>query len=473
MTATELSVCLLAIDTETGMLDEENIVADVADLSSLASGLLVFDSSQVEDESALVVSHRSVQDFLMSPSAGDFKVDGASSHLHVAMVSLKYLLIPNFDTVCTSWEDLTDRFITFPFLDYAARCWSFQVAKVATTTPELLSAMMTLFMGPNFLPWLQVFKSDRNVPNYLTFHVDAKPLYWAARLGLKDLVDHILKSGVDVNESGGFFGTPLTMAAYNGDVDMVKLLLAKGADVNRPAGHYHTALQAAAFTGSDAIVELLLNSGADLNARGGFFSTPLIAAEKAGHQPIVNRLLDLDLQHPTQAPDPADSAEFLGSAILGSDAPAVRRILQTGLDVNARLPGFSNWRKEDPNSGHSHYPLILAISSSSLEVIQLIIDAGADLDVSDGYHGSALAYAAYRGSKDVVYALLQGGANPMVGRYSGSRLPRFIQELEPAQRDKVSKVLVLRSRLRCMLLYNYLSYSFNVLSTNYFASSCR
>jgi ankyrin repeat protein len=438
MTVAELSLCLLAMNTKTGMLEEDNIVTDLPDLAVLASGLLIVEPALKDAESTVVVSHRSVQDFLVSTNAGDFKVDRESTNAHISLVTLKFLILPDFSTVCESWEELNGRLSKFPFLDYAARFWPSHVMESGGMTPEALETMATLFMGSNFLPWLQVYKSNRSIPNHQTFHVDATPLYWAARLGLKELVVRMLSLGTQINESGGFFGTALTMAAYNGDVPMVKLLLANGADVNHRAGQYHTALQAAAFTGSEVIVNMLIDSGADVHARGGIFSTALIAAEKAGHQSIVKRLLDLGLEQP-QRYETADKAEFLGTAILRRDVPAVRRIIEAGININDRLPGFSDWQKEEPESDHSHYPLILALSGGCLEIVKCIIDAGADLDVSDGYHGSALAYAAYRGQEDIVRALLDGGANPLprTETYSGSSLPGYIKRIDAAEREKV------------------------------------
>jgi len=49
--------------------------------------------------------------------------------------------------------------------------------------------------------------------------------------------------------------------------------------------------------------------------------------------------------------------------------------------------------------------------TSPLEVIKALIAAGADVHVSDGYHGSALTFAGYCRKEEVIRALLEAGAD--------------------------------------------------------------
>lgn len=438
ITLAELSLCLLAINTETLSVDEDCVVTDPRTLSTLASGFLTLQSSSNDSTSCLIVSHRSVHEFLTSEHAGDFKLEDHSAHYRVALVCVTYVLLPPFATVCDSWDELTSRLTEHQFLDYAARCWPFHVKNLSSVEPVLVDALFDLFIGPNFLPWLQLYKSHKDIPNHHTFHENVKPLYWAARLGLRDLVGRILITDIDINENGGFFGTALNMAAYNGDADMVDYLAKNGADVNCTAGYYHSALQAAAVGGNEEVIDSLLAAGADIHARGGLFSTPLVAAKRAGHEAIIKRFQTEGLRHPDKY-EGDDPAEALGTAILRKDLAAVRRILEAGIDVKKRLPGFSEWQKAE-FSRESHYPLILAIGSSSMDIVQCIIDAGADVDVSDGYHGSVVSWAAYLGHLQAVEALLKAGANPFKGRYSGGRLPSFIRSLDDAKRNAVRYV---------------------------------
>ncbi|KAF5597567.1 ankyrin repeat [Fusarium pseudocircinatum] len=79
--------------------------------------------------------------------------------------------------------------------------------------------------------------------------------------GLVFLLDNCVE--INVNQTGGLFGTALQAAAYKGKTDGVKLLLEKGANVNLRGGEYGSALNAAVVKGYWDIVEILLEGGAE------------------------------------------------------------------------------------------------------------------------------------------------------------------------------------------------------------------
>lgn len=67
---------------------------------------------------------------------------------------------------------------------------------------------------------------------------------------------------IDVNATGGLFGSALQAAAHSRQEDSVRLLLDKSADINARGGRYGSALNAAVFRGFWEIVEVLLERGA-------------------------------------------------------------------------------------------------------------------------------------------------------------------------------------------------------------------
>ena len=78
----------------------------------------------------------------------------------------------------------------------------------------------------------------------------------------RDVLDLLIKQGVDLNHRGEDGKTPLILAVENEDRVMAKQLIARGADVNIPdtAGRYPLAV--AEDTGNQAIIRLLHQYGA-------------------------------------------------------------------------------------------------------------------------------------------------------------------------------------------------------------------
>lgn len=99
----------------------------------------------------------------------------------------------------------------------------------------------------------------------------------AAGRGHKEIVEILIKAGVDVNARGGdtYNGNALHAAAKGGYKDIVKLLIKKGAEVNTQSGEYDIALHAAANSGHKEVVKILIEAGGDVNAQGGYYGNAL------------------------------------------------------------------------------------------------------------------------------------------------------------------------------------------------------
>jgi uncharacterized protein len=159
----------------------------------------------------------------------------------------------------------------------------------------------------------------------------------------------------------------------------VALLLAKGADPNLPGRSGVTPLAAAAFKGNGRIVDQLIARGADPNAVDSTGKAAITYAAARGFALIVRRLLDA-----------------------GVDA---RRAY--GNDLTALM-----WA-----AGHEEG----VGARSALDVIGLLLDAGAPLDAVDNRGRTALMMAAEIGDAAVVEGLLARGADPMIADKSGKR----------------------------------------------------
>lgn len=96
-------------------------------------------------------------------------------------------------------------------------------------------------------------------------------------------------------------------------------------------------------------------------------------------------------------------------AVLSGDHEAVRALLQSGADVNAR-------------DRYGQTALMLAAHRGHAVIVDVLIEHGADLDVTAKYSLSALMLAVIAGHEGIVRALMRAGADRSL---QGSGAPGF------------------------------------------------
>ncbi|KAJ3818681.1 ankyrin repeat-containing domain protein [Lentinula raphanica] len=304
----------------------------------------------------------------------------------------------------------------------------------------------------------------------------------------------------DLNAVGKDVGTPLYVAAYMGHRDVVELLLKYDADINalskdfRTQGLEETAIECAIHKGYKEIVELLLNHGAGLNAqqtnlafrRTGYnghkemlefllqcnaikpqehdLNTAFILAAQEGHKNIVELLKN-------NVNVNAQDKEFetaLEKAVVGNHKDIVELLFEKAATIDIQKSRFhilfeqavtyrhkkfieislNHWINDintltqylrkgfsyATHSGHediiemlleysmqhapanSHQELFgialnIAATKNCNNIIKLLLKYGADLKSEEEQTRTALRQAAYYGHKDTVELLLLNNAN--------------------------------------------------------------
>ncbi|MGC8602967.1 MAG: ankyrin repeat domain-containing protein [Desulfomonilaceae bacterium] len=232
-------------------------------------------------------------------------------------------------------------------------------------------------------------------------------LYEASLAGHADVVDVLLqhKALPDATSTGG--QTPLMAAAKNGNLDSAQLLITNGANVNLSDTKGSTALIQAAESGHLEISRLLLSKGANVNAADHNGDTALIQASKSGHLEIARLLLSKGAN--VNAANSNWRTPLLEAAY-HSNLAIMRLLIENGANVNAA----------DMDDGAT--PLIVVMrhrSAGYIEMAELLIDKGADIDAQarDGY--TALHNAAAKGNNVEVKFLLNHGADPLIQGING------------------------------------------------------
>ncbi|KAL7807573.1 ankyrin repeat-containing domain protein [Trichoderma aethiopicum] len=164
------------------------------------------------------------------------------------------------------------------------------------------------------------------------------PLISAIRMGLNDIARRLLELGVDPehrNTSGVTALLALVDRSRDDDLEMLRTLL-KCANVNAGGGVYPTALHNAARDGKEEIVKELIKRGAQVNQQGGQYNTALCAAAVSGYDNIATFFLNLESPKADPNLSAGDLANSLCAALYSQTYELVEPLLEAGADVNAR-----------------------------------------------------------------------------------------------------------------------------------------
>jgi ankyrin repeat protein len=211
--------------------------------------------------------------------------------------------------------------------------------------------------------WLR----DGADPNAMCERIGRRPLNAAAADGRVAVARLLLDAGADPNLPDSWKamppnGTPLENACRKGHLEVAKLLVDRGADVDMKG--LHTPLWTAASCGHSDVVEFLLHAGAlfDQSAFG--------QAVSRGEPKTVALLLEAGTK--TGAAD-VNARNDVGEALvhdaaMRKSADVMKLLLAAGADVNVA----STLQKQTP--------LHVAARCGQIEVLRVLVDAGASLD---------------------------------------------------------------------------------------------
>ncbi|THZ01939.1 hypothetical protein D6C93_03353 [Aureobasidium pullulans] len=224
---------------------------------------------------------------------------------------------------------------------------------------------------------------------------NATALKYACAIGRHEIVEYLLESGADVPKPCDYLSLPLDIACRSGALEVIEVLLKHGADVKACDSD---ALMFASRRGHIGIAQLLLAHGANVNGRRKS-ETPIQAACIGGHLELVELLL-VNGADPNAAG--GNSGNALSYACLSGNIALVSLLLDRDVHPNAR----------DKIYGSALQGLCVYAVDTDLEMVQLLLDRGADVDARGGKFGTALCEAASQDKLKMVRMLLERGADP-------------------------------------------------------------
>ena len=166
---------------------------------------------------------------------------------------------------------------------------------------------------------------------------DQRPssLVSAAARGAVGSVRRLLAAGAPVNPRDRDRRTAVTAAALGDHVEVVRVLIDAGADVDLQDAERNNPLLVCGVTGNVAMLREVLRAHPDVRLTNRFGGTALIPASERGHVDMVRALLrtDIDVDHVNRLGWTA----LLEAVILGDGGPAHQQIVQLLVDAGADL----------------------------------------------------------------------------------------------------------------------------------------
>ncbi len=244
-------------------------------------------------------------------------------------------------------------------------------------------------------------------------------------------VTQAVEGGTNVNKKTPDNLTPLFIAAENKHKSVVEYLLSKGASINEKNGPSGlTALYQACFSGSLDIAKVLVNAGADVNLKSTEGLTPLFIAVQKNHKPVVKYLLSKGARIDEKSEEYGRTALYIACV---ESLDIVKMLVDAGADVNLKS-----------NMGIA--PLFVAVRSKHILIAKYLLSKGARINEKNGKNGeTALYQACFGGSLDIVKVLIDAGADVTITNAQGKtpldvaiennhqEIVHYLESLQPSQ----------------------------------------
>ncbi|KAG8187296.1 hypothetical protein JTE90_011669 [Oedothorax gibbosus] len=195
----------------------------------------------------------------------------------------------------------------------------------------------------------------------------------------------VLSKMININAVTSKGDTPLSLAVEKRHKEIVQLLVQGGADVQSPIKGDWTLLHYACCRGWTDLVKTLLDMKCDPNLKLKNGVTPAMLAADFKNMGVLNLLLEYGADK-TCVSD--NKWTLLHYAACRGLLEVVQTFVEDKFDIDVKTSSGST-------------PLLLAMDWHCMDIVQLLIDSGADVECCDMECG-LLHYAAKRGNMDLV-----------------------------------------------------------------------
>jgi ankyrin repeat protein len=250
-----------------------------------------------------------------------------------------------------------------------------------------------------------------------------RPLHFVTT---KEVADLLIKAGADVTATDNYKNTPLHRVENR---EIAALFLAKGADLNAKNEYRNTPLQVAEWAKKNDVVELFLTY---MNVQA--FPEDLFDAVNDSDLPWMQQLLEINSNL-------INEKDFLGQTALHravtklnlSDKEIIQFLLDNGADVKARdflgntplhkaatreAAQMLLTREADLEARNSEEKTPLH-TIENLKTVEFLVETKADVNAADKNGRTPLHLAAFTGNLPMTRLLLSAGANLVIQDKNG------------------------------------------------------
>ena len=263
----------------------------------------------------------------------------------------------------------------------------------------------------------------------------ARPLHIAARIGNSQIGSMLFAHGASVDSVDAELATPLHNAADHDSIAMVELLLEAGANPNALDRSLQSPAMRAAENGHVTCVQVLLEAGADIQLRDIWGQTALHIAAKSRAKDMFIFLISKMSGYELATEDTygrsvlfwamCEQLAFPMSFLLSLNPSAAVYTSQTHNILNAaiyyrstiefkmllrRIPADLLQRLLDHYEPLRGTPIHATAIDGKLDMMSILLDTGAQLEIEACDHGTALMGACATGRLAAVKFLVVKGA---------------------------------------------------------------
>lgn len=256
-------------------------------------------------------------------------------------------------------------------------------------TPFLLACKQS---EPDVFQILRLAGADIEATN----NRDMSALFLVASTGVVSLARTLIACGADMNRPAARGLTPLVAASMSENPHMVSLLIASGANVRHTDANGTSILKWARKIGTKEIVELIRRpKSASAIESEAYEPADLHRAARTGDVALLRECLSAKV--PVECPNSEGLTPLMVAARQGKRA-AIQTLLEAGADPYRTVPSGFN---------------AILLAANNAIALRAFATARVDLNRPAGCHRlTPLIYAARQGFGEVVQFLLEAGADP-------------------------------------------------------------